>query len=197
MEPKERMAADDVRSLLVAALVELLKHQSVETISVRDVARAAGVNHGLVHRYFGSKAQLVEAAVEQLSAEIHRGSPDHPAMSAATFAYFRAHPEIAAFVARACLDGPRALLAHAAPPRARLAAIVAPISAALEKMGMAGQIDPHLVNALASAALLGWFVFQPLLASGFGLPADADEQLARLLALVDQLLLASSGPRKA
>src|SRR3954469_13548264 len=123
----QRMTAEDSRSLLVAALVELLKTQSIDSISVRDVAAAAGVNHGLVHRYFGSKAGLVDAAVEQLSAEIHRGRADRAGMSAATFAYLRAHPELARLVARACLDGPQELLSKAAPPRARLEAIVAPI----------------------------------------------------------------------
>ena len=124
------MSAEDVRSLLVAALVELLKSRGIDAISVRDVAAAAGVNHGLVHRYFGSKAGLVDAAVEQLSAEIHRGRPDRAAMSTATFAYLRAHPELPRIVARACLDGPPELLARAAPPRARLDAIVAPIKKA-------------------------------------------------------------------
>jgi AcrR family transcriptional regulator len=180
-----RMTAEDSRSLLVAALVELLKTQSIDSISVRDVAAAAGVNHGLVHRYFGSKSGLVDAAVEQLSAEIHRGRPDRAAMSAASFGYLRAHPELARIVARACLDGPAELLTRAAPPPARLDAIVTPIKKAFP------QVDPYVVNALASAALLGWFVFQPLLQKGFGLPADADDQLARLMEQLDQLIEAS------
>jgi AcrR family transcriptional regulator len=183
----ERMTAEDVRSLLVASLVELLKTKSVEAISVRDVAAAAGVNHGLVHRYFGSKQGLIDAAVEQLSAEVHRGRPDRAAMSAVTFSYLRAHPELARIVARACLDGPPELLARAAPPPARLEAIVAPIRAALSRVG-ATHIDPHLLNALASAALLGWFVFQPLLQKGFGLSADADDQVARLLEMLDRVV---------
>jgi AcrR family transcriptional regulator len=187
MEPKERMAADDVRSLLIAATIELLKRHSVEALSVRKVAEAAGVNHGLVHRYFGSKAGLIEAAVEQLSADIHRGSPEHAGMSGPTFAYLRAHPEVAQLVARACLDGPRSLLAKAAPPRARLDEIVLPISHALHRAGV-GTIDPYLVNALASAALLGWVAFRPLLERGFGLEPDADDQLAELLALLDRLV---------
>lgn len=178
------MSAEDVRSLLVAALVELLKTRSIEAISVREVAAAAGVNHGLVHRYFGSKAALVDAAVEQLSAEIHRGRSDRAGMSAPTFAYLRAHPELARITARACLDGPPELLERAAPPPARLEAIVAPIKKALK----GAPIDPYLLNALASATLLGWIVFQPLLQKGFGLPADADDQLAALFDLLDRFV---------
>jgi hypothetical protein len=54
--------------------------------------------------------------------------------------------------------------------------------------------DPHLINALASAAFLGWFVFQPLLRHGFGLPADAEQQLAQLLALVDAWVSGAAAP---
>jgi len=146
------------------------------------VAAAASVNHGLVHRYFGSKAGLVDAAVEQLSAEIHRGRPDRAAMSASTFGYLRAHPELARLVARACLDGPHELLARAAPPRARLDAIVAPIRKKIPG------VDPYVINALASAMLLGWFVFKPLLQKGFGLPGDADEQVAAICENLDRLV---------
>jgi TetR/AcrR family transcriptional regulator, repressor for neighboring sulfatase len=174
------MSADDVRSLLISALVELLKTRSIDAISVRDVAAAAGVNHGLVHRYFGSKAGLVDAAVEQISTEIHRGQPDRAAMTGASFAWLRAHPEVARLVARACLDGPHELLARAAPPRARLETIVAPIKKLLPG------VDPYVVNALASAMLLGWFAFRPLLQKGFGLPANADDQVAALCELLDR-----------
>ena len=185
------MTADEVKSLLVKALIEQLKSRSVEAISVREVAAAAGVNHGLVHRYFGSKQGLIDAAVEQLSAEIHAGRPDRAAMSAATFSYLRAHPELALLVARACLDGPKEILAKAAPPRARLDDIVKPLEAALERAN-AGSIDPYLVNAVASATLLGWFLFKPLLKKGFGLPHDADDQLLQILELLDGFVEAAS-----
>ena len=49
------------------------------------------------------------------------------------------------------------------------------------------------MNALASAALLGWFVFQPLLKEGFGLPPDADDQLASLLELIEGHALPQKG----
>jgi TetR/AcrR family transcriptional regulator, repressor for neighboring sulfatase len=185
-----RVVPVPAKQRLVKAMVSLLRRRAPDDVSVRDVAKAAGVNHGLVHRHFGSKAGLVAAAVAELSAEVHRGSPDHAARRAATFAYFRAHPDLPRLVARACLDGPAELLAHAAPPPARLAEIVRPIRRALEQAGASELVDPHVVNALASAALLGWFLFRPLLKRGFGLPADADEQLEGLLARVDALLAA-------
>jgi AcrR family transcriptional regulator len=170
-------------------MAKLLRLRAVERISIRDVAEQAGVNHGLVHRHFGSKSKLVAAAVAKLSADVHRGNPEHAAMSVATFLYFLANPDVPRLVARACLDGPRQLLEHAAPPPERLAEIVGLIRSALERMGLADQVDPHLLNAVASSALLGWCLFRPLLDRGFGLPRDADEQLLGLLQQLDRLLL--------
>src|SRR5262245_3297630 len=121
------MTAEEAKALLIEALIELMKTRGIETISVRDVAAAAGVNHDLVHRYFGAQQGLVDAAVAQHSTDIHQARPDRAAMSAPTFAYLRAHPEVALLVARACLDGPKELLSRAAPPRGRLEDIVGPI----------------------------------------------------------------------
>jgi len=50
---------------LVAAAVELFALRGPASVSVRDVARHAGVNQGLIYRHFGSKQALLVAAFEQ------------------------------------------------------------------------------------------------------------------------------------
>lgn len=50
---------------LVAAAVELFALRGPASVSVRDVARRAGVNQGLIYRHFGSKEALLAAAFEQ------------------------------------------------------------------------------------------------------------------------------------
>jgi AcrR family transcriptional regulator len=157
---------------------------------VRDVAARAGVNHGLVHRYFGGKDELVTAAIRSISSDVHRAGPGG-AMSASSFAFLREHPELVQLVARACLDGPAELLAIAAPSPDRLETITDQLRAALERVRMDKMIDAHLANAFATAALLGWFTFRPLLRRGFGIPPDADDQLAKLLATLDRFVVAT------
>jgi TetR/AcrR family transcriptional regulator, repressor for neighboring sulfatase len=180
--------AEETRNDLIEALLRLLARGSVAGVSVRQIAAEAGVNHGLVHRYFGSKEELVRQAVGRISARVHGEQAREGGLSAASFAVFRKDPVLPLVVARACLDGPHDLLSLAAPPPERLETLTAPLRAALEKLGLAGEIDAHVLNALGTAALLGWFVFRPLLAAGYGLPPHADDRVAALLERLDALL---------
>ncbi len=182
--------AEDTRTALMDALVRLLARGSVAGLSVRHIAAEAGVNHGLVHRHFGSKEELVRATIARLSARVHAEQAAGGGMSASSFEGLRQRPEVALVVARACLDGPHDLLALAAPPPERIRELTAPMRRALGKLGFAREGDAAVLNALGTAALLGWFVFRPLLASGYDLPADADARLAALLKQLDALLLA-------
>src|SRR5258706_6237758 len=113
-KPKPRKSAADARAALIAATVRLLKRGGPRAVSVRAAASAAGVNHGLLHRYFGAKDCLLKAAVKQLSGEIHRGIATG-AMSGRSVHYLRAHPELVQPVARVCLDVPEELLMLATP----------------------------------------------------------------------------------
>ena len=47
--------SDEKRLQLALALCRLLQTQEYSSISVHDIAREAGMNHGLIHYYFGSK----------------------------------------------------------------------------------------------------------------------------------------------
>ena len=49
------------RKLLQDALVELIGDQSFESITVRDIARAATVNHATFYRHYQDKYHLAQA----------------------------------------------------------------------------------------------------------------------------------------
>ncbi len=42
----------------------LFAEHAIRAVSVRDVAKEAGVTHGLVHHYFGTKEQLIRRSSE-------------------------------------------------------------------------------------------------------------------------------------
>jgi AcrR family transcriptional regulator len=56
-----------VRAALIAAGADLFARRGPSAVSVRQVAEAAAVNHGLVHKYFGSKEGLLREVLASLS----------------------------------------------------------------------------------------------------------------------------------
>ena len=58
------------REKLLAATLRCLRELGHERCTVMQIAQFAGVNHGLVHHYFGSKEALLVAALEDLSAMV-------------------------------------------------------------------------------------------------------------------------------
>lgn len=51
--------ADDTRSKILEAAFRRLAHEGYAALSVREIARDAGVNHALINYHFGTKDQLV------------------------------------------------------------------------------------------------------------------------------------------
>ena len=58
---------DAVRLALIEAATRLFSERGPADVSVRELAKEAGVNHGLIHRHFGSKDGLLEATMTHLS----------------------------------------------------------------------------------------------------------------------------------
>src|SRR4051794_29994072 len=83
----------DARERLISAGYRVLAERGYEATTVKEVAREAGVNQGLVHYYFGSKDALLLAvtaeARRQHEAELQRlreeQSPEH--LATASFAW--------------------------------------------------------------------------------------------------------------
>jgi AcrR family transcriptional regulator len=59
--------ADAVRAALIEAAATRLSEAGPSSVSVREVARRAGVNHGQVHHYFGGKRGLLIEAMRKLA----------------------------------------------------------------------------------------------------------------------------------
>jgi TetR/AcrR family transcriptional regulator, repressor for neighboring sulfatase len=61
---------DDVVAAVLEAGARLFAERGVGAVAVREVATAAGVNAGLVHRYVGAKDDLVREVMLHISAEL-------------------------------------------------------------------------------------------------------------------------------
>lgn len=61
----------DAPTALLDAVEALLAEEGYAAVSTRTVAARAGVNHGLVHYYFGSVDNLMLAALQRFTDELH------------------------------------------------------------------------------------------------------------------------------
>jgi len=63
----------DSRELLLIAALRAFAAKGFEGATARDIARDAGVNHGLIRYYFGDKEKLWRAAVDRAFSQLDAG----------------------------------------------------------------------------------------------------------------------------
>jgi len=66
-------AGDDTREAIVKAALGAFSEMGFDGATTREIAARAGVNHGLIPYYFGSKPKLWEAAVDRAFSELDEG----------------------------------------------------------------------------------------------------------------------------
>ena len=92
------------RSRLAAAALKLFSEQAYDSVYIDDIADEAGVAHGLVSYYFGSKRNLYVAVLEQVYSDLEVFTRPQPTDGDAAaqirgvirrnFEYFHAHPQV-------------------------------------------------------------------------------------------------------
>lgn len=167
-------ATASARHRLVEAAADLIVEIGPHASTVRGVAERAGVNHGLVHHYFGSKESLLKAAMLRLLGE-HRdfvaehgggGAIPPPMLLLQQARYIRA-------VAHCVLDGEMDLA---------LLEVTEGISvprAALEYVASSrGEATPSTkVKAAACTAMaleMGWALLEPFLFAVTGVTVEEE-----------------------
>ena len=158
--PSRAKGSDAVKSALIAAAAEMLGEVGPKSLSVRDLAERAGVNHGQVHHYFGSKRGLLEAAMRHLarrhfdhSLELSGGGAFPPPLSLTeNRTYFRA-------LCQSVMDGDAALVTtvdlddEISVPRRVLRHL-------REANPDADDLELRAGFAAQAAMQLGWFAFE-------------------------------------
>ena len=72
-----RLDVDERRRQLLRLGVELFAEQAYDELSMRKIAKAAGISHPLLYRYFPSKQAFFRAALEQAAEDLRaRTAPD-------------------------------------------------------------------------------------------------------------------------
>ncbi len=69
---RTRLTEAEGRAALLDAATEIVTETGSPNVTVREVAARAGINHGLVHRYFGTKDTLIAAVIDEIAARVAR-----------------------------------------------------------------------------------------------------------------------------
>jgi AcrR family transcriptional regulator len=174
---RPRRSREEVCQALIKATAALLGECASGRITVREIAARADVNPALVHRYFGTKQQLMRAAIEKSQrsiateidemADVLKGAED-------VFRATLAEREFIAFLARASLDGVLSDLPSDNPAMRRL---VQRFEAEGEARGTRGRHDPHVGGACLASLAMGYALFGQFIRHGTGLDGEPDERV--------------------
>ena len=174
----------DLRNALIQAATTVLVEKSAAALSLREVARVAGVSHAAPYRHFRDKAALLrvlaQGGFERLTAAINtaaENSPHNPEQKLieAGVAYVRnalQHPEITRLMFAATIEPPQ--------DRAYLAASAASYEALLDiiregiEQGSFRQQPPQQLVLVAWASMHGL----AMLAVASLLEVDVDDEQA-------------------
>ena len=173
----------EVRAAVLAATRDLIGERGPDGFSVRDIASRAGVNHALVHRHFGTKAEVVEEVLRAEAAEVvaavaRSGLPTSGTAPADVVAelldVLAARPTYWRALAAAVLEAPET----AVPGTAATTDLFA-------DLWRGGDPDRAASTAAAAATVLGLLVFGGFIAEAIGASPDdlrqvVAEQVAHL-----------------
>jgi TetR/AcrR family transcriptional regulator, repressor for neighboring sulfatase len=171
------------RQAILAAARELFAAHGVDGVSVRQIAAKAGVNHALVHRYFGAKDDMVAAillAEAQRMSALGRPEADAGTSLAALretllHALSDGHTSLLLML-RAEIDGMEPEHMLKGEPLRPLALLQTWLA---EHTPEGSNLDTHALTMVVGAAMMGLASCQPMLASGAGVAGEDAEDLQR------------------
>jgi AcrR family transcriptional regulator len=183
----------DLRRALVASALELLRTEGVQALTLRAVARAAGVSQAAPYRHFADRRALVAAVAEEGFRQLGDAMMQAMAASADMRLAFR---EVGLAYVRFALEHPaeyRVMFGAEVANHADLPALraqsrgvldgVARAVAGLQKGGLVGPGDPHTMAAALWATLHG-LVMLSLDGQTTGVVASHDALVDEALRLV-------------
>jgi TetR/AcrR family transcriptional regulator, repressor for neighboring sulfatase len=175
------------RAEVVAAVLEsaadLFAERGPALTSIRDIAARSSVNHGLIHRHFGSKDRLVGAVLDHLGqrlAELLAAGAEGSTIGEAGDRQLRV-------LARTSLDGYSIGELHSRFPTMEV--LLDSVRARHST-----EIGARLAAAHTIALQLGWCLFGDFLRASTGLEGLDDRTFARSVGSTVALILDAEGP---
>ena len=162
---------EQVRSAVLTATSALVAERGPDGFSVREIAARAGVNHALVHRHFGTKADVLEQmlaadAEAVVAAVVESGLPTSGEAGSEVVAelldLLAARPSYWRTLVHAVLDSPEAALPGTAST-----------TELFSGLWREGDDDRAVPTSVAGMTVLGWLIFGQFMTDATG--ADPEE----------------------
>jgi len=195
---KKRLGRSANSERILDSAQELFAKYGPGAVTIRQVAEQAGVTHTLVHRYFGSKDDLIRAVVDRV--DVRRTATAKSAASLGD-AYQEALPLVMAqrdhsmMLVRSAMEGTEYVsLAERIKTTGAMVALARKTAASGARPSPPPRdIDPRVLVSAISAMILGWASVEDWVWPTAGLdPADKDEvyrQLREIVGYVADLAL--------
>jgi TetR/AcrR family transcriptional regulator, repressor for neighboring sulfatase len=181
-------SARSPRAAILDSAIQLFAEHGPASTSIRDIARHAGVNHGLVHRHFGSKDDLLAEAIEVGSFSLQPGAfaPEGFDIDRVVQAMHRGSPSPKT-IARIIVDD-----IAIGTVRPRYPVLQSLLTLARQRAPAArppALADPRLASAAAASLVVGSAIWGATLRGAFGLD---DDHIESALADLGRWLLGAS-----
>lgn len=180
----------NARGALLDAARRLAGQQPARPFGVREVARAAGVNHSLVYRYYGSLEGLLEEATADRDAMTLRllDDPGTEGIVTALFDLVLEQPFVATRLAEVSLGANAEGWAHQTILVRRIRDRVADLHPDMHADAAAAR------TASLVAAAFGYVLYETFLLTSLGWPTEGrDELRARHRELLEEVLRRPAG----
>jgi AcrR family transcriptional regulator len=169
--PPSTDRAPTAQDALLESAVELFATRGPASVSIRDIARHAGVNHGLLHRHFGAKDDLLAEAIESGVSSLLPGALAADGFDIDDVVHVTHHDSTAAkLIARTLLDDINIKTVRRRYP------VMRGLLAGLERMPADSRrselVDPRLATAAAGALVGGSAIWGPSLRQVIGIEHD-------------------------
>lgn len=176
---------------IVAAASELFAEHGPARVSLRDIARAAGVNYGLIHQYVGSKDDLLRLVFRYSSQQWSHSFADAEGVEGAVDYLMRPKSNVyVRMLAHTLLEGrdPATLLESSSA--------LQELSRRLREEGAGDPgIDVRVQSAAMACTAMGWGLFGPFLRVIAGLADVPEPELTdQIYSYVREAVLGTQAP---
>jgi TetR/AcrR family transcriptional regulator, repressor for neighboring sulfatase len=177
---RDRRSREDVSEALIEAAATLANERGSGHVTVRDIAARAGVNAALVHRYYGSKRNLMRAAMQRAQARLASRIDEVPDIVEGAAAILHAtlqERELIATLTRAALDG---VFGDVPASNPATAALVERVQREAAARG-GSRHDPRVVVTCLSATAVGYALLGDYFRHSAGLDGHSADEVEAML----------------